>query len=79
MLSDFSSADDTDDTDSFIYNLTIYDLRFLYFVNGLMNCHVELVETSHIILSMHYVRPLDYARGTGGAPLRIRVICVICG
>ena len=82
MLSDFSAADDADDADSFIYHLTIYNLRFciLYLVNGLMNCHVELVETSHIMLSMRYVKPLDYARGDRAKPLlKIRVIRIICG
>ena len=42
-----------------IYHLAIYNLRFctLYLVNGLMNCHVELVETSHVVLREYYVRP----------------------
>ena len=31
---------------------------------------IVTVETSHVILSMRYVRPLDYARGDRASPLK---------
>ncbi len=34
------------------------------------SCHVELVETSHIMLSMRYVRSLGYARDDRAKPLK---------
>ena len=53
--------------------MVIYRADFRHGLHGLDRygtCHVELVETSHVILSMCYVRPLDYARGDRASPLK---------